>query len=241
MNEVQIFSNAEFGEIRTINIDGEPWFVGRDIAISLGYKKPETSIRNRVSEEDTLKHGTLTNGGVQQLLYINESGLYSLIFGSKLESAKKFKRWVTNEVLPSIRKTGSYQIPQTTDGKIALLAQGHVELKQEVDNIKADLEALKMDLPILPIEADKITEAVKKKGVEILGGKESRAYKNNSLRQKVYNSIYANLKYNFSVRSYKAIKRSQCDRAVEVVNNFIPPYAIEQAIISENSQLEFDI
>lgn len=241
MNEVQIFSNAEFGEIRTINIDGEPWFVGRDIAISLGYKKPETSIRNRVSEEDTLKHGTLTNGGVQQLLYINESGLYSLIFGSKLESAKKFKRWVTNDVLPSIRKTGSYQIPQTTDGKIALLAQGHVELKQEVDNIKADLEALKMDLPILPIEADKITEAVKKKGVEILGGKESRAYKNNSLRQKVYNSIYANLKYNFSVRSYKAIKRSQCDRAVEVVNNFIPPYAIEQAIINENSQLEFDI
>ena len=132
-------------------------------------------------------------------------------------------------------------MPVTTDDKIMLLAQGHVELKEEVDSIKADLENLKMDLPILPIEADKITEAVKKKGVEILGGKESRAYKNNSLRQKVYNSIYANLKYNFSVRSYKAIKRSQCDRAVEVVNNFIPPYAIEQAIISENSQLEFDI
>lgn len=241
MNEIQIFNNVEFGEIRTVVIDNEPWFVGIEVAKALGYAVPKTATSKHVDKDDMQSTQIGYQGQVREMIVINESGLYSLIFGSKLESAKKFKKWVTSEVLPSIRKQGSYQVPQTTDGKIALLAQGHVELKQEVDNIKADLEALKMDLPILPIEADKITEAVKKKGVEILGGKESRAYKNNSLRQKVYNSIYANLKYNFSVRSYKAIKRSQCDRAVEVVNNFIPPYAIEQAIINENSQLEFDI
>lgn len=236
MNSVQIFNNAEFGEIRTIVIDNEPWFVGRDVATALGYKKPETSIRDRVSEDDTEKYGTLTNRGTQQLLYINESGLYSLIFGSKMESAKKFKKWVTSEVLPSIRKQGSYQLPQTTDGKIALLAQGHMELKEEVDTIKADLEALKMDLPILPIEAEKITEAVRRKGVEVLGGKTSNAYNDRSIRQKLYNNLYSNIKYNFGVRSYKAIKRSQCDKALEVISNFIPPIFLSEQIDDINAQ-----
>ena len=239
MNEIQIFNNAEFGEIRTTVIDGEPWFVGRDVAISLGYRKPETSLRDRVSEEDTTKLGTLTNGGTQQLLYINESGLYSLIFGSKLPSAKKFKKWVTSEVLPTIRKTGGYQIPQTTDGKIALLAQGHVELKQEVDSIKADLESLKMDLPILPIEADIITEAVRKKGVELMGGKETNAYKDGHLRSRVYTAIYSDLNRNFGVRSYKSLKRHQCDRAVIVISNFMPTMELEDTIKNTNAQQTF--
>lgn len=242
MNDIQIFNNPEFGDIRTVVIDNEPWFVGRDLAIALGYKRPETSIRDRVSEEDTAKLSTLTNGGTQQLLYVNESGLYSLIFGSKLESAKKFKKWVTSEVLPSIRKTGTYMMPQTTDGKIALLAQGHTELKAEVDEIKADLESLKMDLPILPVEADRITEAVRKKGVSIMGGKQSSAYSNRGLRQKVYNNLYANLKYNFGVRSYKSIKRNQCDKAVEVINAYQTPYFLQEQIDDANMQqrLEFD-
>lgn len=166
----------------------------------------------------------VSQGQNRDITVINESGLYSLIFGSKLESAKKFKKWVTSEVLPSIRKTGTYMMPQTTDGKIALLAQGHTELKAEVDEIKADLESLKMDLPILPVEADRITEAVRKKGVSIMGGKQSSAYSNRGLRQKVYNNLYANLKYNFGVRSYKSIKRSQCDKAVQVINAYQTPY-----------------
>lgn len=233
---VQIFCNNEFGEIRTIIIDDEPWFVGRDIASALGYAKPENAISKWCDSEDTLKRGIPSNGGEQQTLVINESGMYSLIFGSKLESAKKFKKWVTSEVLPSIRKTGSYTMPQGTDGKIALLAQGHMELRQEVDEIKADLESLKMDLPLLPIEADKITEAVKKKGVSVLGGKQSNAYNNRSLKQKVYNNIYSNLKYNFGVRSYKSIKRSQCDSAIQIINEYKPPYFLEQQIANENAQ-----
>lgn len=108
MNELKIFDNEEFGEIRTININGEPWFVGRDVANALGYKKPENAIASNVDSEDTLKQGILTAGGKQQMTIINESGLYSLIFSSKLESAKRFKHWVTSEVLPSIRKTGGY-------------------------------------------------------------------------------------------------------------------------------------
>lgn len=239
MNEIQIFKNEEFGDIRTIIIDGEPWFVGRDLAIALGYKKPETTIRDRVPEEDTAKYGTLTNGGTQQLLYVNESGMYALIFGSKLESSKKFKKWVTSEVLPSIRKTGGYNVnalPQTTDGKIALLAQGHIELKEEVDKVKQDLESLRMDLPILPIEAERITEAVRKRGVAILGGKQSSAYNNKKLRQKLYNNLYANLKYNFGIRSYKSLKRSQTETAIDIVGKYEPPFFLSEMIENENAQ-----
>lgn len=214
MNNIQIFNNPEFGDIRTVVIDNEPWFVGKDVADILGYQNGSRDINRHVDEEDKRLTKMVSQGQNRDITVINESGLYSLIFGSKLESAKKFKKWVTSEVLPSIRKTGTYMMPQTTDGKIALLAQGHTELKAEVDEIKADLESLKMDLPILPVEADRITEAVRKKGVSIMGGKQSSAYSNRGLRQKVYNNLYANLKYNFGVRSYKSIKRSQCDKAV---------------------------
>ena len=241
MNDIQIFNNPEFGEIRTVVIDNEPWFVGKDVANALGYAKERNAVQKYVDEDDALKWGVLTNGGEQSMTVINESGLYSLIFGSKLESAKKFKKWVTSEVLPSIRKTGSYIMPQTTDGKIALLAQGHMELKEEVDSIREDLENLKMDLPILPVEADRITEAVRRKGVSILGGKSSTAYQNKGLRQKLYNNLYANLKYNFGVRSYKSIKRSQCDKAIEIVNRYKPPFFLEQAIENENAQHRFDL
>lgn len=109
MNDIQIFNNPEFGEIRAVIIDGEPWFVGRDIALELGYAKPQNALRDNVDEGDARKWGIPdSNNHIQQMIMVNESGLYSLIFGSKLETAKKFKRWVTSEVLPTIRKTGAY-------------------------------------------------------------------------------------------------------------------------------------
>ena len=115
MNELQVFNNDEFGSIRTWVVDDEPWFVGKDIATILGYAKPENAIANHVDDEDktsTLIQGSGSNYKSKAIL-INESGLYSLILSSKLSSAKKFKRWVTGEVLPSIRKTGSYGKPMS--------------------------------------------------------------------------------------------------------------------------------
>ena len=115
MNELQVFNNDEFGSIRTWVVDDEPWFVGKDIATILGYAKPENAIANHVDDEDktsTLIQGSGSNYKSKAIL-INESGLYSLILSSKLPSAKKFKRWVTGEVLPSIRKTGSYGKPMS--------------------------------------------------------------------------------------------------------------------------------
>lgn len=115
MNEITVFNNDEFGSIRTWVVDDEPWFVGKDIATILGYAKPENAIANHVDDEDktsTLIQGSGSNYKSKAIL-INESGLYSLILSSKLPSAKKFKRWVTGEVLPSIRKTGSYGKPMS--------------------------------------------------------------------------------------------------------------------------------
>lgn len=103
------------------------------------------------------------------------------------------------------------------------------------------MDKIELDLPILPIEADRITEAVRRKGVSAMGGKQSSAYQNRGLRQKVYNNIYANLKYNFSVRSYKAIKRSQCDRAIEIVNEWKPPVFLADEISNCNSKMRFDV
>ena len=111
-NDVQIFTNEEFGEIRTINIDNEPWFVGKDVAKALGYVDVAHSILDHVEEEDRTNSKTQGQNdpefGQRGTWLINESGLYSLIMSSKLESAKRFKRWVTSEVLPTIRKTGGY-------------------------------------------------------------------------------------------------------------------------------------
>ena len=107
-NEVQIFENAEFGKVRTVVVKDEPYFIGKDVAEILGYTNPRKAIGDHVDEEDKGVTKCDTLGGVQELTIINESGLYSLILSSKLPAAKKFKRWVTSEVLPSIRKTGSY-------------------------------------------------------------------------------------------------------------------------------------
>ena len=113
MNKLQKFTDEEFGEIRTVTIDGEPYFVGKDVAEALGYAKPTDAVRKRVEDEDRGISKMETPSGFQDLVVINESGLYALIFGSKLESARKFKHWVTSEVLPQIRRTGTYQKPMT--------------------------------------------------------------------------------------------------------------------------------
>ncbi len=236
MENIQIFNNPEFGEIRTIIIDGEPWFVGRDVAAKLGYLKPENAISKWCDSEDTLKWGIPSNGGEQKTLIINESGLYSLIFGSKLESAKRFKHWVTSEVLPSIHRTGNYGIPKDTDGKIALLAQGHNELRADINNVRTEVETLKNELPILPLEADRIIAAVKAKGVSVMGGKESAAYHNRSLVNSVYKDIYREVYRNFGVTTYKAIRRNQCDKVLEVVGKYELPVILRERVGMANAQ-----
>ena len=135
MNNLQIFNNAEFGEVRTVIINNEPMLVGSDVARALGYADTFGALKKHVSEEDKLVCQIDSAGQKRDATVINESGLYALIFGSKLESAKRFKHWVTSEVLPSIRKTGTYNMPGTyKEALIQLIAQVEENEKLALEN-----------------------------------------------------------------------------------------------------------
>ena len=131
--------------IRTVNIDGEPYFVGKDIATVLGYKNPQEAVREHVDEDDKGMSEMLTPGGKQKMPVINESGIYALIFASKLPEARKFKHWVTHEVLPSIRKTGSYSVN-------SILSPEELELKRNtLDLERARLINSMIENPSFPM------------------------------------------------------------------------------------------
>ena len=135
MNYMEIFKNSEFGSVRTSIIDNQPYFVGKDVADILGYKNSRRAIRDHVDEEDKGVTKWVTKGGVQNVTIINESGLYSLILGSKLPSAKRLKKWVTSEVLPSIRKHGIYTIDEIIANP-DLIIEAATALKKERESKK---------------------------------------------------------------------------------------------------------
>ena len=148
MNELQVFNNEEFGEIRTVEINGEPWFVGKDIAQALGYSKERDAIAKHVDEDDATKHGiTDSLGRVQQTTIINESGLYALIIGSRLPSAKQFKRWITSEVIPSIRKNGGYIANQENLTPEQIVANALVVAQNILAEKEKKIEKIEQFLP----------------------------------------------------------------------------------------------
>ena len=139
MNELEIFNNPEFGQIRATELNGEPYFVGKDVAEALGYTNPQKAIRDHVDEEDKTLNESFTVNGTMAVL-ISESGVYSLVFGSQLPKAKEFKHWVTSEVLPTIRKHGAYATPATIESIIADPDNGIkllTALKEEQEKRKA--------------------------------------------------------------------------------------------------------
>lgn len=237
MNELKIFNNQEFGEIRAMDIKGEPWLIAKDVADALGYSNSRKAIQDHVDVDDKGVTKSDTLGGRQEVTIINESGLYSLILGSKLPTAKKFKHWVTSEVLPSIRKTGTYKMPLSKKEEMKLYLEALEEQDAKIEEVKKDLQEFKQDLPVLGVECDKITYAVKKKGVECLGGKESPAYQDKSLRSKVYSDIHSQVKREFAVTTYKAIKRSQVELAVKIIGEYKVPFALKNEIEQCNNQM----
>ena len=166
MNELQTFSNAEFGSVRVVEIKNEPWFVGKDVADILGYSNSRKAISDHVDEEDKGVTKCDTLGGIQDLVIINESGLYSLVLSSKLESAKKFKRWVTAEVLPSIRKHGAYMTEQTLEEALTSpdflikLATQLKEAKEQNKALEVEKAALTVEKQIMQPKADYFDELV---------------------------------------------------------------------------------
>lgn len=180
MTDLQIFNSPEFGAIRTIEKDGEPWFVGKDVATILGYAKPLNALATHIDEDDSLKQGLTDNmGRMQETIFINESGLYSLVLSSKLPTAKKFKRWVTNEVIPSIRKHGAYMTPETLE-KVLLSPDTLMQLAQ---NLKDEQE--KRRVLETKIEQDKpkvlFADAVASAKTSILIGELAKLLKQNGV------------------------------------------------------------
>lgn len=162
-NNLTIF-NFESSELRSfIDEFGEAWFVGKDVAEILGYSAPRNALATHVDEEDKLMHKISASGQMREMTMINESGVYSLVFGSKLEGAKRFKRWVTSEVLPEIRKHNMYQKPLTELEQIQLLAKGTTQLNERVDEIETKVVELIENKPVSATDYGAIGEAVKQK------------------------------------------------------------------------------
>lgn len=239
MNELQIFNSEEFGEIRTVTIDNEPWFVGKDVAEALGYSNTRDALSTHVADEDknTVVISDGKRGNPNQTV-INESGLYALIFGSKLESAKRFKHWVTSEVLPTIRKTGGYRKPMSTAEQIKLLALGNTELNERVSDVEKKIDSLENDMPLYGCEIDDIKNHVNRKVVNVLGGKTSEAYRDGSIRSSVFKDIYRQLKREYGcVSSYKSIKRKWIDDAHDLISGYEVPKVLEEQIRYANAQI----
>ena len=215
MNELQTFENEEFGEIRTVKIDGEPWFVGKDVAEALGFVNPRDAIATHVFSEDKGVEIIDTLGGKQTMAIINESGLYALVFGSRLESAKRFKHWVTSEVLPSIRKTGSYQFKKLSKEMQAILM--HDEKIVEIDSRVKDLEE---SMTIDYGQQQALGDAVNRTVLGILGGKNSMAYK--ELSKKVFSECNRDLKHYFNVNARNNVPKKKYDQAIEYAKNWEP-------------------
>lgn len=233
MNEIKLFTNKEFGEIRTMNIDEEPWFVGKDVAEALGYSNASKAVSTHVGEEDRILkvlEADSQNGNVvkTQTALINESGLYALIFGSKLESAKRFKHWVTSEVLPAIRKTGSYQKPMSP------VEMMRIQLGM-IDDHEGRITDLEQNMTIDYGQQMPLGDIVNRVVVDSLGGKDSNAY--HEIGRKVFSECNRDLKHYFNVNARNNVPKKKFDEAVDYVKNWQPCTNTRIMIQECNAQL----
>ena len=228
MNELQIFNSGEFGEIRTVTIDNEPWFVGKDVATALGYKNTADAIGKHVDVDDKLLSQIAIAGQRRDVAVINESGVYALIFGSKLESAKRFKHWVTAEVLPSIRKTGSYQKPMSIAEQIQLLALGNQNHEERIEKLE---NTMTIDYGQQKYIGDLVSSVV----IAHLGGKESNVYK--EIGKKVFAECNRDIKTYFDVNARNNIPKLRFTEATEYVKNWHPCTNTVMCIRDCNAQM----
>ena len=226
MNELQIFNSEEFGDIRTAEIDGKPYFVGTDVAKALGYSNPRKAILDHC--KGVTKRDTPTSSGVQSMSYINEGDLYRLIMKSKLPSAEKFESWVMDEVLPAIRKTGSYQKPMTVAEQIQLLALGNQDHEERI-------EKLENTMTIDYGQQKYISDLVSKVVIEVLGGKKSTAY--DEIGKKVFAECNRDVKTYFDVNARNNIPKLRYQEAVEYIKGWTPCTNTKMMIRDCNAQM----
>lgn len=227
MNELQIFNSGEFGEIRTIEIDGKPYFVGADVAKALGYKDTVNALKQHC--RGVVKHHLIDSlGRNQEASFITEGDLYRLIMKSKLSSAEKFEAWVMDEVLPTIRKTGSYQKPMTIAEQIQLLALGNQNHEERIEKLE---NTMTIDYGQQKYIGDLVSSIV----IAHLGGKESNAYK--EIGKKVFAECNRDIKAYFDVNARNNIPKLRFAEATEYVKNWHPCTNTVMCIRDCNAQM----
>ena len=232
MNELQIFNNEEFGQVRTAMINGDVWFVGKDVATALGYSNARDALVKHVEAEDKGVAKCDTLGGKQDLVIVNESGLYSLIFGSRMENARRFKHWVTSEVLPAIRKTGHFEMEHYSPEMQAILMHDKKLIKMD-----ERVTSLENTMTIDYAQQQALGEAVNYVVIDALGGKESDAYK--EIGKKVFSECNRDLKRYFRVNARNNVQKKRFNEAIEYVQHWQPCTNTQIAIKECNSQMRF--
>ncbi|MFV8016347.1 antirepressor protein [Staphylococcus phage vB_StaA_PSa6] len=223
MQALQTFNFEEL-PVRTLEVDGEPYFVGSDIAKILGYQKPQNAIATHVDLEDkttTLIQGTGSNYKSNAVI-INESGLYSLIFSSKLENAKRFKRWVTSEVLPTLRKTGAYQVPSDPMQALRLMFEATEETKQEIKNVKDDVIDLKENQKLDAGDYNFLTRTINQRVAHI---QRLHAITNQKQRSELFRDINSEVKKMTGASSRTNVRQKHFDDVIEMIANWFPSQA----------------
>lgn len=229
MNELKIFNSEEFGDIRTVQLNNETYFVGKDVAEALGYERATKAIQDHVDTDDKDEIPIQDSiGRMQKTPVINESGLYALIFGSKLESAKRFKHWVTSEVLPAIRKTGSYQKPMSP------VEMMRIQLGM-IDDHEGRITDLEQNMTIDYGQQMSLGDIVNRVVVDSLGGKDSNAY--HEIGRKVFAECNRDLKHYFNINARNNVPKKKFDEAVDYVKNWQPCTNTRIMIQDCNAQL----
>ena len=234
MSELQIFENPEFGTIRSVEVDGEPWLVGKDVARALGYSNPRDALAKHVDDEDKGVSQIATPSGIQEMTIINESGLYSLVLGSRKPEAKAFKRWITHEVIPSIRKTGSYTFDGTSKELQAIFMLDARTMEQD-RRITALEESMVIDYSQQRILASHVNTMV----IRAMDGADSPAYRDKNVRGRVYSECNRDIQKWFRVNSRNNIPRKRFEEAVEYILRWRPSTNMSMIIRQANRQMQF--
>ncbi len=242
MEELQIFNNEEFGNVRSLVIDNEPWFVGKDVAEALGYKNVRDSLARHIDSDDK-RDGVVIHdsmGREQKPIIINESGLYSLILSSKLPSAKKFKHWVTSEVLPTLRKTGSYtKVPTDPRELLMLTIKAHEQTAQRVDVLEEKVSSLEKSTTIDSSQQNTLERIAKATVIRTLGGVDSRAYQ--LMSRKIFSNIWRDYKNYFKLGSFRDTLKTEFENAKEYLESWSPEVNVSLKIKEYNSQLAMNL
>ncbi|HDT6233254.1 TPA: ORF6C domain-containing protein [Staphylococcus aureus] len=221
MQELQTFNFEEL-PVRTLEVNGEPYFIGKDVADILGYANGRDALSKHVDVEDKLASQIATAGQNRNVTIINESGLYSLIFSSKLENAKRFKRWVTSEVLPTLRKTGAYQIPSDPMQALRLMFEATEQTKQEIKNVKDDVIDLKENQKLDAGDYNFLTRTINQRVAHI---QRLHAITNQKQRSELFRDINSEVKKMTGASSRTNVRQKHFDDVIEMIANWFPSQA----------------